>query len=155
MDDQIRAEYELLYESAFPKESLYATFVPSPGLAPPSTLAEKRSISDRFFEDSKVIRQILGEAEQRLGHNGRSLRPDAKFFLLTNFLQMVAMPLRFTRRLGRDEFGDLLSADINILLEQAAKERPLTREISAHAVIDALSRYWKLLNLSRFRLWED
>lgn len=72
-------------------------------------------------------------------------------------MQMVAMPLRFTQRVETGELRDLLRNDIGFLVDRAIEVGgPQARkEVSAHAVIDALSRYWPNLKLSRFRLWED
>jgi len=158
MDEQIREEYKLLYESGlFSRRSLFASFISPQTLRSPQGWSEKMSISREFSRDSIEVRRTLDEVEKRLQQTGQVLRSDAKFFLLINFMQMVAMPLRFTQRVETRELRDLLRNDIGFLVDRAIEVGGprAKKDISAHAVIDALSRYWPNLKLSRFRLWED
>ena len=119
MDEQIREEYKLLYESGlFSRRSLFASFISPQTLRSPQGWSEKMSISREFSRDSIEVRRTLDEVEKRLQQTGQVLRSDAKFFLLINFMQMVAMPLRFTQRVETRELRDLLRNDIGFLVDR-------------------------------------
>jgi hypothetical protein len=85
---------------------------------------------------------------------GRQLRPDAKLFLLINFLQMIVLPVSFARRTSEADLGQALFVDTVSLLQDAAEETR-DRDVSSHAVLKALTKNWNKLNLSALKLWED
>lgn len=85
---------------------------------------------------------------------GRRLRPDAKLFLLINLLQMIVRPVSLAGRRNQSDLGRILFADTVSPLKEAAGETR-DREVSSHAVLQALTKNWMKLNLSALKLWED
>jgi hypothetical protein len=82
---------------------------------------------------------------------GVYLREDAKYFLLINFAQMVAVPLR--ESVDRNRLTHDLKHDTNLLLESAASARKDRNEISGHDLVDALSKNWAELEVMKFDFW--
>ena len=79
------------------------------------------------------------------------LREDAKYFLLINFTEMIAYPLR--DRIDHGRLMQALDHDLRLLLNSIAfKVRP-KHEISGHAIIDALSKSWKEMDVMKLGLW--
>jgi len=115
--------------------------------------------------DAGALRQMIDVAERETfgGKNDpvitapfpdKQLRPDAKLFLLINFLQMVVIPVSLAGKRQETDLGRSLFADIVSLLKEAAGETT-GRDVSSHAVLKALTKYWMKLNLSSLKLWED
>ena len=115
-----------------------------------------------FPLDAATIRETIDEAEREsfgstLAHVARDrqrLRPDAKVFLLTNLLNMVAVPVGLSERGSNLDLRRLLFADTSTLIKLAADETK-NREVSSHAVLQAVAKSWPKLNLSGLKLWED
>jgi hypothetical protein len=115
--------------------------------------------------DAETLRQMIDSAEREtfaeptIGviftpYAGRRLRPDAKLFLLINFLQMIVLPVSLSERGSNVDLRRILFADTVTLLKQSADETN-ERDVSSHAVLKALTKNWKKLNFSALKLWED
>ena len=115
-----------------------------------------------FPLDATTIRQMIDEAEgesfgnavARVPPDRRGLRPDAKVFLLTNLLNMIAVPVGLSERARNLDLRRLLFADTSTLIKLAANETK-EREVSSHGVLQAVAKNWPKLNLSGLKLWED
>ena len=96
------------------------------------------------------------------------LRADAKYFLLLNFVQMVLAPVRLRGRRGNPELTSSLVDDINLIVNEAARqqqirERDAARQglaseqyyLSGHAVLEAVANNWGNLKLNSFRIWGE
>jgi hypothetical protein len=91
------------------------------------------------------------------------MRPDAKYFLLTNFHLMVLQPLidsqnRFwdQTRVEKRISGDI-EADIREIVKEAynqTKERN-KKYISGHTIMRVIDSKWKQLMSTRFEIWGD
>jgi hypothetical protein len=107
--------------------------------------------------DAGWVSKAIDKVDRRLGQ-GR-LRADAKYLLLVTFTEMIVQPIRMRNldtpwpRAGVD-LEAAVSADIELLVMKAALERRSYREVSGHAVIDALSKHWKKLRIAKFDIWE-
>lgn len=132
----------------------------------------RRQWFSELESETSIIREVrrsIEFAEMEIDRKGESfgisLRPDAKFFLLTNFHLMVIRPLidsdnrlwdqtRVERNLT---FSDFIGADISAILHQAyssAMELGI-KEISGHTIMRAIDKQWPELKLSNFRIWGD
>jgi len=156
MDDVIRKEYEILYEESFPQEAFAAWFILEN--TPREQVSWKESLAREFAEYSTLIKDTINELDKAPPWRQEiSLRPDAKYFLLLNLVQMVAVPLRFTDRVEREVLRSMLREDVKtlVLMSRQTTTNRGKNEITAHAVIDAIAHSWRQLNLARFKLWED
>lgn len=84
---------------------------------------------------------------------GKRLRPDAKFFLLTNFHLMVVLPLE--HRLSEADSGtgrEATLADVKRIVAQAAKSTDES-EISGGAILKAASNLWDVLKTNAQKIW--
>jgi formyltetrahydrofolate synthetase len=82
------------------------------------------------------------------------LRPDARYFLTINLMQMVVLPVS---QVGapQDDANNILAdvqADAITILRAAGEEQP-NEEVSGHAVIDALSKSWDKLRTVARNIW--
>jgi hypothetical protein len=115
-----------------------------------------------FPLNAATIREMIDEAEREsfgstlapAPPDRQRLRPDAKVFLLTNLLNMVAVPVGLSERARNLDLRRLLFADTSTLMKLAAAETK-NREVSSHAVLQAVAKSWPKLNLSGLKLWED
>jgi hypothetical protein len=141
VDEQYERIYSLLYREQ-PDEDYPGDF---PRLRPWRRFAE--------FPFSYRIRNLIESADARIQGNGHpGLRSDAKLILLTNFRDMVAVPVAA----HGEETGYLdsgLQADVDLLIDTAAATSLGKEPISAHAMVDTLSQNWDRLALAQIRLW--
>lgn len=110
------------------------------------------------FYDEAIAAGIRDAIERAQESAGVRLREDAKALLAVNFEDMVFYPLSL-RGTAINEALDDVAADIQLLTHDAAANIGIGEvadvlEISGHGVIDALSRNWSSLRVSRFRLWD-
>lgn len=112
------------------------------------------------YDHVKVVRNSIEAASEWVRKMRKvEVREDAKHFLLINTVDMIAIPISMAQGLPPDPSLYLaIDHDVVLLLDSAAGragieiERP--REVSAHRIVDALSRNWKKLRLSSFQIWD-
>ena|SRR6218665_2633123 len=94
-------------------------------------------------------------------HKNFDVRPDAEYFLLLNFHQMVALPLIIGNNIKINDqseptpiqkINDAIIHDIAEILRGATEEAN-NYEISAHSVIQSLNKRWERLETMSFKLW--
>jgi hypothetical protein len=117
-------------------------------------------------QDFAVLRDAIDAAESEASELGWTLRSDAKALLAVNYQDLVLLPLREGGLLDPGLPFDperAIHADILMLVRDATEGQDVllssvfpdeSREISAHRVIDALSRNWDRLNVAQYRLWQ-
>jgi superoxide dismutase, Fe-Mn family len=110
------------------------------------------------LETRDVIESVIYEL--RLSQR---VRPDAKYFLLTNYSEMVVEPLlaaEVIRYSDRERLLDLLRQDTRTILRtaeamtQQGNPTPV-REISSHVVLDSVSQSWPRLHLASSTHWSN
>jgi hypothetical protein len=82
------------------------------------------------------------------------LRPDAKYFLITNFHQMVAIPV--TTALGRqvrDPILELIHKDIRLIIAAAAESSKGEKEISGGLILRTVAGNWDKLQTNSQDIW--
>ena len=98
----------------------------------------------------KEIRNFRRENERY------DVRPDAEYFLILNFHQMIAAPLLMNRGLSNEDFHsrltEAIAADVTEILRGATDEAH-DREISGHSIVQSLSKRWDRLKTTEFKLW--
>jgi hypothetical protein len=109
-------------------------------------------------EDVDAVRTGIERGRSISFDRGLTLREDAEALLAINFQDMVMLLLREGGGVGPGELAEAVVSDIATLVERADPgwDARLTEraEISGHTIIEALSRSWNDLYVSRFRLWE-
>lgn len=102
------------------------------------------------------------------------LRPDAKFYLLVNFDNLIIKPLfmeREPRSLNNDLFlklGKSIQSDIRAIIEASQKsydgkfekkeseiseEILRERQVSGHRIMETINELWKDLKTAQFEIW--
>ena len=104
----------------------------------------------------RIIRRAIDQS------NDRPLRPDAKYFLLINFHNMIVRPL-LEYRLFRNreriytadpvELQGMIENDIKTIVGQAIQEIGNDQEISGHAIMRAIDTLWTQLSTTKFEIW--
>jgi hypothetical protein len=82
----------------------------------------------------------------------QTLREDAKAFLALNFTNLIVAPLLIGGRVSPDDLSRDTQEDINMLVRRAAGGT--SGEVSAHRIVDALSKSWEDLRVGRYEIWE-
>jgi hypothetical protein len=101
-----------------------------------------------------IIRKTINEISTK-----KSLRPDAKYFLIVNFHFLVVKPLWKKKTRGRyllEELYPSLEEDIKndiILIIKSADEESKDPEISGHQIINTIDKLWKKLKTTSFEIW--
>jgi hypothetical protein len=142
MDTAYREIYEQLFDSAFDRPRV-----------------SRRGRLVRVSQPPQIARHVLAainRADRRLLDGGRSrLRPDAKYLLYVNFVEMIVIPLLAAGRVNEEQILPALEADVDLLVFAASEaQKQKAQELSGHAVIDALSDNWRRLKLTAFDIWE-
>lgn len=147
MDERYREIYREIYEART-----------QPGLP-----HERRAAYARMTlrnADADVLRKAIEAAERQVSTMGLRLREDARALLAVNFEDLVILPLQQGRESSRDVYSDSIFADVQLLVSDAAVEAQtepyaLEEEVSGHLIINALSRNWRRLRITRLNLWES
>lgn len=99
------------------------------------------------------MRGALAAARETARQHGFELRPDAELLLLLLAEEIVAKPVAAVTPDQAPELPGVLRTDVETLVANAL-EPANEGEVSAHAVVDSLSRSWDQLESARFRLWD-
>jgi hypothetical protein len=108
----------------------------------------------RDLGDFRWVRDVIDEVVRT--YKDLVVRADAKFFLLINFVEMIAIPLSKAAKMEREKLEFELRHDLMLILDTARQE--LTRaerklEVSGHAIVSAVSKLWSDLELMRPNFW--
>ncbi|RZA01240.1 MAG: hypothetical protein EOP47_11400 [Sphingobacteriaceae bacterium] len=128
-------------------ENLYADYV----------YDERRMIYPYFRYEYDLIRTIMRAIDQ----NSKGLinfRPDAAYFLLVNFHQMIVRPLlevrTYTKFIGNEsELNQLINDDIKTIIQTAVNKATPDNEITGHAVMEAINNLWRQLRTTKLEIW--
>ena len=129
-------------------EGLFATLYET------QSTARMRDGRELGFTDA--VRRVIDSATDGIQRNTNvRVRPDAKYFLLVNFVEMLLAPLLLAQREPPELLFEAAAHDIELLIRGAAfAGSPLNSEVSAHRLIDTLSRNWTQLKLSDIHIWD-
>jgi len=139
----MKPEFNKIYEN------LYADYVYD---------ADKRSsIFVRYneYELLRTIRRSIDNSDKE-----DKLRPDAKYFLLTNFHNLIVRPLIDDYRYVLDNpdlsnLGEYIAEDIQTIINTTTNEISTDSEkISRHQIISTINGLWKTLKTTSFDIWE-
>jgi hypothetical protein len=109
---------------------------------------------DRLSQQAHVmVRNGLERARQIAADQGAALRGDAETLLYVAFTEVVARPAIAVRGDSPDLHADI-EADIALVTQRAALGAP-GAPISAHAVVDSVSRSWDELRTTRWLLRDE
>ena len=100
-----------------------------------------------------LIENMIISAREHLEATDKKLRPDAQYFLLTNFHEMVFLPLLL--RDGKSDLNNVLKAiedDIKTIL-RTASEWISDREISSGDLLRIVAELWDTLKINEIRFW--
>jgi hypothetical protein len=130
----------------------------------------------------ELTREMIYETQRAIDNaverrDGYAVRPDAKYFLLVNFYEMVLRPIAaelrtrglIGERFDRDRMREDLKHDVELILEAAEEHaryrsetddgppeafaREGVREISGHSVIDAIGGVWNKIKYNEYLYW--
>lgn len=137
MDDRLRLAYD----------NVYTTWV----LGAPRSPRVSRVLQRDFG-----IGDAIESADEALP-SGAKLRADSKAFLAVNFAELILTPLALGGRPLNAYLREDLQADIALLARSAEPSAPLephgSSEISAHSLIDSISRNWSNVRLASEGIW--
>ena len=100
-----------------------------------------------------AVQGALEAARGTAERHGLRLRGDAELVIFLLARELVARPVTAVRPTESRELGIDLPKDAEVIVDRAAPDAS-DGEISAHGVIDALSRLWDELRSGRYRLWD-
>lgn len=110
----------------------------------------------RMFSPSsdQSFRLIEKAVEEVCEQKKVKLRPDAKYFLITNFHQMVAMPV--TIAFGRQVQGnisELIREDISLIISTAGSRLNEQKEITGGMILRTVGEMWDKLKTNAENIW--
>lgn len=115
-------------------------------------------------------RSMISQAKSAIENAERDLsvqlRPDAKYFLLLNFTEMILLPISGVRErphttplISSEQMQQHLKADIALIVSEAKLKSQLptwdtkSAEITGHNVIDAVSAAWNRMKFNEYFYW--
>lgn len=100
------------------------------------------------------LAQIERAVQVSCEKKGVKLRPDAKFFLVTNFHQMVAVPVTVVQgRSVQNEISKLIQEDIDLIISTAASSPNNQMEISGGTILRTTAHVWDKLKTNAQNVW--
>jgi len=107
--------------------------------------------------DIRSVRWVTESIEQAISDLNLAdrLRPDARYFLLVNLHQMVALPLIHPKVKDLD-FGQLeadLKSDARTILSAAIETSEGGQEITASGLLKVISSQWDKLRVTAWEVW--
>jgi|GEM_PF-2168416 len=140
----MRPELKIIYENLF---SNYITY--------PLDIFPYRLTTE---QDSDIITTITNELDriEKL-HSEVEIRPDAKFFILVIYHQMIAIPLLNEGKQKINSLKEYIREDIKNLLDKAYEQKHSSdpKEISAHTILNVMDAQWNNLNLAKNEWWNS
>lgn len=116
---------------------------------------ERPMLGETTDDAARLVSQIVGRTQADLREmTGKSLRPDAQLLLYLDFAELVARPLAATETLSHGALADLIYGDMRTVSLAAASASD-EDEVSAHAVITAVSDNWSTLGLAQASFWKN
>ncbi len=115
----------------------------------------------------RIIRRSIENTELELSQNifdqSVTFRPDAKFFLLTNFHLMIVRPLQERKNTWWDQtkiernYSEDIKSDIRKIMSFAADTAKAKQKkiVSGHEIMKAIDQNWKQLKLTSLEIWGD
>jgi len=99
----------------------------------------------------RLIEQVIQESCDR---RSVTLRPDAKYFLILNFHQMVAVPTKIVlHNSRRDEISKLIQSDIDFIISAAINHAKNSQELSGGTIIRTVAEVWDKLKINAEDIW--
>jgi|SRR6185436_7489612 len=110
-------------------------------------------LNDNEYEVFNTIEQVIENFRKK--NEQYYVRPDAEFFLLLNFHQLIALPLLLDYSLESQFYPNLYEAISNDVMEilKGAIEEADDQEISGHSIVQSLSKRWDRLKTTEFNIW--
>ena len=89
-----------------------------------------------------------------------SLRPDAKYFLLVNFHQMIVLPIAISHLFNEgqekvpdhqiSDLSEKIESDIRLIVRESSGNG---EEISGHAIMATIDKLWRKLKTTKINVW--
>ncbi|MFX0137504.1 MAG: hypothetical protein ACFFDN_27955 [Candidatus Hodarchaeota archaeon] len=105
----------------------------------------------------REIKEKIDDAIRKL-YLINQLRPDAKYFLLTNFYQLVVLPNfhPFSPKFNEDiesKLMDYIFEDLLLVLTSAKHIVGQEKEITSHAIFKSIVELWNKLKVNKLEIW--
>lgn len=102
--------------------------------------------------------EIIDETIDEISNNNKIIiRPDAKFFLLLNFHQMIIKPILIRKKENTkedvQEIESYIKEDLNKIILSAAILSEEEEDISSHKIMTSIDNLWNTLNSTKLELW--
>ncbi|WP_299214672.1 hypothetical protein [uncultured Aquimarina sp.] len=121
-------------------------------------LRERRRFTSEEYYLVRSIRRYID-----LANRDEILRPDAKYFLLTNFHQMIIKPILESRYLlidksrkeGYFNLENDIQSDIKTIINKSKIQSNYSKknEISGHVIMGTIDELWKELECTKLKVW--
>jgi len=103
------------------------------------------------------LREIRNYISKKFLSSSKPVRPDAKFYLLSSYLNMVLLPLLISSEDNADSFPlktqlfEYMKKDIDMIFEQSNLID--VEEISSHTIMKSIDLLWGKLYSTSEALW--
>lgn len=154
MKEKFHIAYDQLYDM-YPEDSLTLRF----GEYSKSRLGSilVREMREFVYGQEYFLQTIKNTIMLFELENKHSLRPDAKYFLLTCFNQMIIKPLVYLSiekkfELNESDFKQVIEKDITTILNYCNRHKK-EMIISGHDVLKSVDNLWGELISTKYELW--
>ncbi len=121
-------------------------------------IRRRRRFPNNEYYLLRTIKQSIDTSETEY-----RLRPDAKYFLLVNFHNLIVRPMLESRpsvyyNERGSEFEDLQAAiqsDIATISKESKNNQEVRNEneVSGHQIMNTIDKNWKELKTTNFKIW--
>ncbi len=115
-----------------------------------------REFERPFYEELQLLRITRNTIDNTQQYQKASLRPDARYFLLTSFHSMIIKPVIERLLQGSDisygfrELQNDIVEDINTIVDHSRSRK---EEISGHVIMESINSKWRELRTTRMEIW--
>ena len=116
-------------------------------------------LGDYTTLEKTLVDTVKRSIENESSESKDVVRPDAKYFLLVNFHQMIVTPIveRSDRggfiynKLDLNDLQEKIRSDIETIVRASHADNE--GKISGHAVMSAIDKHWKKLAITKMSIW--
>jgi len=110
-----------------------------------------------FVRIEPLVEIIRSEIQQFEFKNRFPFRPDAKYFLITNFNNMIIKPIMYQiisndQEVTENQLREYLKGDINLIMKISFENKKETL-VSGHDVLKSIDTLWPELQSTKIELW--
>lgn len=114
-------------------------------------------LKEFYLKQEQLVESLKKEIEKFEFQHRFPFRPDAKYFLISNFNNMIVKPiifqiLRDDKEITEEQLKNYLLTDVQTIMSNALAYKK-EEKISGHDVLKSIDSLWPQLQSTKMELW--